>query len=108
MMESFIEAGLEMNSPLEYFSIPVNETCCEFPRDFPKYVTLGYIYLDELRLSEQAVFIDRNITIIFSKKKASQITSYLNIGRSFFITLLLIFCSVLFMKDIENYALNPL
>jgi hypothetical protein len=49
-----------------------------------------------------------NLTIIFSKKQQSQVTSYLNLGRSLFITLLLVFCSVLFMKDIENYALNPL
>lgn len=52
--------------------------------------------------------IDDNITIIFSKKESSQFTAYLNLGRSLFITILLIFCSILFMKDIENYALNPL
>lgn len=28
LMESFILTGLEMTNPLEYFSIPVNKTCC--------------------------------------------------------------------------------
>ncbi len=48
------------------------------------------------------------MTIIFSKKTISQITAYLNLGRSLFFTLVLIFCSVLFMNDIEVYALSPL
>ena len=97
-----------MTNPLEYFKIPINQTCCEFPKDFPAFAKVTTTKLSDLRLSEQTIVIDENITIIFSKKVSSQFTAYLNLGRSLFITILLIFCSILFMKDIENYALNPL
>jgi hypothetical protein len=108
LMQSFIQTGLEMTNPLEYFRIPINETCCEFPKDFPTFAEESVIKLTDLRMSEQTIVIDGNITIIFSRKASSQFTAYLNLARSLFITILLIFCSILFMKDIENYALNPL
>ncbi len=68
LLESFVQTGLEMTEPLLYFKIPINETCCEFPKDFPEYGLMSKVPLSELRLSEQTVVIDENITIIFSKK----------------------------------------
>ena len=45
---------------------------------------------------------------MISKKTLVVLNSYLNLIRGLFITILLIFSSLVFMWNIDEYALNPL
>ena len=103
-----MDAATEINAPLAYLNYPLNSTCCKFPDNFPSYVYDEYFSIDELRLSEQTATKDNGIEVIFSTKKNAQVTSIINIVRSIFVTLLLIFSSLLFIQDIETFALHPL
>lgn len=46
--------------------------------------------------------------IIFNSRKISQTNALINIARSCFITILLIFSTIIFMYSIETNALAPL
>ena len=49
-----------------------------------------------------------NINIMFDTTDVDSLTSKLNIGRTLFVCVLLITFSLLFTRDVEEFALEPL
>ena len=103
----FINQSLALRNPLVYLDFPINETCCNFPRDFPAF-NAGIPELDDLRASSTNSFTMGNVTVVYDTTSIDIFTSQLNIGRTLFVCILLIFSSMFFSKDVEDYLLQPL
>jgi len=56
--------------------------------------------VDDLRHAEITSISDSICDVKYSKKEETRISAYISIGRSFFITLLLILASVFFIQDL--------
>lgn len=98
---------LILPEPVVYFEVEVNETCCQFPRDYPEYGDITS--LESLRSDEVSFYLSSsNDTIIFDISKTNILSAQLNIGRTLFVCALLIIATLLFSRDLEVHALEPL
>ena len=65
--------------------------------------------LEDLRSDEVDVYVNSDEeTFIFDKQSANILSAKLNIGRTTFVCLLLIVATLLFSRDVEEHALEPL
>lgn len=63
--------------PLVYFSFPINDTCCEFPKNFTSYTQTSS--LDSIRSNDINVYVskiqvmsDKVITVAFDQSPTSK------------------------------------
>lgn len=97
------------SSPMIYFSVPINTTCCKFPLNYPEYIDQVKL-VSSLRVSDILVYSSQtyNITIAFDSSEDNILSAKLSIGRTLFVCAMLIAMNILFTRDIEKEALEPL
>lgn len=78
---------------------PLNTTCCSFPEDYPS-LNSGIPTLDSIRASSTMTYTMGNITLVYDSTWSDIFTSQLNIGRTLFVCILLIFSSLFFSQDV--------
>jgi len=96
-------------NPIVYLSYPYNDTCCEFPTNYPQEAALVR-NLSNIRSESIFIFYDENTnsTIVYDQTDEATLQSQLNIGRTIFVCILLIALSMLFSRDVEVQALEPI
>ena len=105
----FIPEMLALPEPIVFFEVEVNSTCCEFPRDYPQYY--GQVpEVEDLRSDSINAIIDSNsnATAIYNITPTNILSSQLSIGRTLFVCILLVISTMLFSRDVEMHALEPL
>ena len=105
----FISQMLNLPEPLVFFEVQVNSTCCQFPRDYPTYLS-SIPNITTLRSDSINAVIDisTNATAIYNTTPTNILSSQLSIGRTLFVCILLIVSTLLFSRDVELHALEPL
>lgn len=106
----YINFMMDLPSKLIYFNVPVNETCCTFPDSYPvlrdKFsVSNSEEYRTNSLLSYTS---DLGSAVVFESTYSEILTAKLNIGRTLFVCLILIVSTLLFARDLETIALEPL
>ena len=97
--------GMNLSSPLVYLSYPINKTCCTFPDDFQYH---NVTPISSLRVGSVVNTDYNSIVAIFDRTEQDILSSKLNIGRTLFICVIIVVFSLLFTRDVEQYALEPL
>ena len=97
--------------PLIFFQIPINGTCCEFPKQYPDYLSLVRNITD-LRTDETLIYTsddsDNSSMVAYDQSSQLILASQLNVGRTILVCILLILITLLFTRDVEVEALEPL
>ena len=90
-----------------YLDFPVNTTCCNFPRDFQS-MSIGVPSLESLRASSTVTHELGDVSVTYNTTDYDIFMSQLNIGRTLFVSVLLIISSLVFSQGVEEYLLEPL
>lgn len=106
--KEYIGAMLNMTNPLVSFTITVNNSCCTFPDNYPQFLSQINNPLSNLRVQDMDIYQSDDYNVVFDMTSSNTFASLLNIGRTFFVCVLLLITSMLFSNDIESTALEPL
>jgi hypothetical protein len=101
---------MKLPSTLVYFSVNFNTTCCTFPDNYPELkAAYNVTSSEEYRIDDLLSYItDAGSVVVFETTASSVLTSQLNVGRTLFVCLILVVATLLFSRDLEIYALEPL
>lgn len=106
-LKEVVVTSFAMTSPIMYMQVTLANRTVTYPEDFPDIQQPDAALSDYMEIEK--IFANGNgYSIIFNDRKISRISSWINIVRSCFITLLLIFSTIIFMYSIETHALIPL
>lgn len=102
MAAVFIDNMTAKPQPLVYFSVSVNSTCCEYPKNWDNASAKS---LDSIRPSDILVYVVNDdassITVAYDQTGQSIFQSQLSIGRTLFVCVILIVITLLFTRDVE-------
>lgn len=106
-LKEVVVSSFSMSSPIIYMQVRLANITITYPDDFANITQPDAALSDYMEIEK--IFADGNgFRIIFNDRKTSRISSWINVVRSCFITLLLIFSTIIFMYSIEIHALIPL
>jgi hypothetical protein len=106
-LKEVLVTSLSMNSPIMYMEVQLANRTITYPDGFPN-ITQPDAALSDYMEIEKILSNGNGFRIIFNDRKTSRIGSWINIVQSCFITVLLIFSTIIFMYSIEIHALIPL
>lgn len=106
--DSYIRQASDFSNPLLYFEITTTNIQDTFPDNYAAYSgTLNGI-LSSSRTEDVDLYSGTNFRVAFDIFEYNKITAIMNICRTCFVCLLLIFTTMLFSNDLEFAAIQPL
>ena len=99
-VQQIIKTSNNMSSPIIYLNYILGKKQLNYPGSFPNVTSPGLPLSDYMETEVISVLNINEGTVIFNNREVSQLHSIINIIRSCFITLLLIFSTIIFMYSI--------
>ena len=99
-VQQIIKTSNNMSSPIIYLNYILGKKQLNYPGSFPNVTSPGLPLSDYMETEVISVLNINEGTVIFNNREVSQLHSVINIIRSCFITLLLIFSTIIFMYSI--------
>ena len=99
-VQQIIKTSNNMSSPIIYLNYILGKKQLNYPGSFPNVTSPGLPLSDYMETEVISVLNINEGTVIFNNREVSQLNSIINIIRSCFITLLLIFSTIIFMYSI--------
>lgn len=101
-------ATTSFQNPLLYFSINAGTIVDSFPDNYAAYTGSVYEILENTRSDDINIVSGDGYTFAYDISWYNKQVSYFNIGRTLFVTLLIIITTIFFSSDLEFTAIAPL
>jgi hypothetical protein len=106
-LQQIIAVSLTTTSPIIYLQLNTSTANFTYPGNFPS-LTQPTVAISDYMQPEITTVEGDGFVMVLNGRGLSQFGANINLVRSFFITVLLIFSTIIFMYSIESNALIPL